>query len=53
MFLLKKSTYFQHAEIYPFFVEKDGEILVRAVYIIDYIIFYINESYLHQLNIYV
>lgn len=35
MFLLKKTVYLNHAEIYPFFIENNGNIILRAAFIID------------------
>jgi len=36
MFLTKKTAYLEHAEVYPFWVEENKEMLARAAYIIDY-----------------
>lgn len=36
MFLTGKTSYLDHAEVYPFWVEENNEMLARAAYIIDY-----------------
>lgn len=36
MFLLQKTAYFKHGEIYPFFIERGEELVARAAFIIDY-----------------
>lgn len=36
IFLTGKTSFLKHAEIYPFWVEEEKELLARAAYIIDY-----------------
>ncbi|HWJ03262.1 MAG TPA: hypothetical protein VNU93_06240, partial [Verrucomicrobiae bacterium] len=35
MFVHKRSSYLSHGEVYPFTIEQEGQILVRAAFVID------------------
>lgn len=36
MFLFHQTSYLKHAQIYPFILEQQGQIILRAAFIIDY-----------------